>query len=160
MPDLDFVTSMGEVFNASEFERERSWEKLRPHGLVLKCVQSSQAVTCGKILSRAKAEVTSMREAIGVRLCCFKIGITSNPPQRYASYIQRGFTRMSVLAISNSIDLISMLEAALISEFQQHVGCKNKWNSGGEGGLDKRSLDPPFYAYVAGGRADQSRWVG
>eukprot|EP00435_Cladocopium_sp_Y103_P007728 s1487_g2.t1 len=49
-----------------------------------------------------------------------------------------------------------MLEAALVSEFAAHVGCRNKSGSGGEGALNRANCpDPPYFVYVTGGRADQ-----
>ena len=67
---------------------------------------------------------------------------------------------MWVLAVSQSVDQIHMLEAACISEFSKHVGCKNAANSGGEGALNRKDVVPPFFLYVTGGAADQGRWVG
>ena len=40
------------------------------------------------------------------------------------------------------------------------VGCKNAANSGGEGALNRKDMEPPFFLYVTGGAADQGRWVG
>ena len=99
---------------------------------------------------------------MGVRLCIFKIGVTCHPARRFEWYLERGYTCMWVLTQSDSIDLIHMLEAALIHEFGKHVGCKNRPNSGGEGGLNRANVPshPPSYTYVVGGRADQPRWVG
>ena len=59
------------------------------------------------------------------------------------TYFQKGYTSMWLINASNSIDSVSMLEAALISEFGKHVGCHNKPNSGGEGGLNKKSPPTP-----------------
>ena len=68
---------------------------------------------------------------------------------------------MWLLATSTSIDLIHMLEAALICQYCLHVGCRNKKGSGGEGYLNREDVPPgPYYAYIVGARADQHRWVG
>lgn len=105
--------------------------------------------------------MTLFRETIGIRLCVFKIGVTSNPVSRFALYKKSGFTSMWVIATSDSTDLIHMLEAALISEFGKHVGCRIKPGSGGEGALNRANPPkPPYFAYVSGGRADQPRRVG
>lgn len=70
-------------------------------------------------------------------------------------------TGMWVIAQSNSVDLIHMLEAALISEFHKHVGCRNKEGTGGDGVLNRDNPPPPpYYVYITGGRADQSCSVG
>lgn len=72
-----------------------------------------------------------------------------------------GFHAMWVIAVSPSIDLIHMLEAALVMEFHKHVGCRNKEGAGGEGALNRSERAPgPYYVYVTGGRADQRRRVG
>ena len=63
---------------------------------------------------------------MGVRVCCFKIGVTSNPMTRFAAYVPKAYTEMWLIGVSDSIDLIQMLEAALISEFGKHIGCHNK----------------------------------
>ena len=145
-----------------EIHVDSDWEKLRSLGLLNKCLKTRGKPTCGKILAHAKAQITSMREWLGIRLCIFKIGVTANPSCRFNWYLERGYTCMWVIAASDSLDLIHMLEAALISEFSKHVGCKNKSDSGGEGALNRTNTVsyPPYYVYVAGGRADQHRWVG
>lgn len=103
-----------------------------------------------------------IRESIGIRLCCFKIGITSNPPLRFSFYVKKNFSCMWVIACSESLDTINMLEAALVALFYQHVGCKNEPETGGEGALSRNNnrAEPPYYVYVTAGRADQARWVG
>ena len=67
---------------------------------------------------------------------------------------------MWLIAVSQSADLIHMLEAALVMEFHKHVGCRNKEGSGGEGALNKKDrVPPPYFAYVTGGRADRKDWL-
>ena len=68
---------------------------------------------------------------------------------------------MWLIWVSKSIDVVHMLEAALIQHFHQHVGSQNKKGSGGEGSLNKTNpAPPPYYVYVTGGRADQRCRVG
>ena len=87
--------------------------------------------------------------------------MSANPITRYHAYLDQGFTSMWVISVSPSLDLIHMLEAALVSEFSKHVGCRNKEGSGGEGALNKKEkIPPPYFLYVTGGRADQFRRVG
>ena len=151
------------IRKASTDNSDRSeWKKLQLLGLVDKCSFFKKGTpTCGKILAHAKDQITSIRERHGVKLCIFKIGVTSDPPTRFEWYAERGYTCMWVLHESSSADLIHMLEAALILHFGQHVGCRNKPNSGGEGALGRKTVAslPPFYVYVAAGRADQGRWL-
>lgn len=99
---------------------------------------------------------------MGIRLCVFKVGVTADPTARYRFYIkEKNFTAMWLIATSNSVDLVHMLEAALVSEFHKHVGCRNREGSGGEGALNREPVAlPPYYVYIVGGRADQPRSVG
>lgn len=122
---------------------------------------AAERMTAGKLLAHSKDKVTAFREKIGIRVCVFKIGATANPIARFPSYLKTGFTGMWVIASSESVPMIHMLEAALISEFSKHVGCRNKIGSGGEGALNREQCpDPPYFIYVTGGRADQPRRVG
>ena len=118
--------------------------------------------TCGKILSHCLEKVDAFRRGVGLRVCVFKIGVTSNPLARYACYAELKFNSMWLLYMSNSVDLIHMLEAALVSAFHKHVGCRNKEGTGGEGALSRLGDVPsgPYFLYVTGGRADQPCCVG
>ena len=151
------LSELGTKFDSASF----NWQLVRQHGLVNCCVKPPRVLTCGKILSHALNKITAFREKLGVRICVFKIGVTSNPVLRFVPYLQSGFTDMWVVTSSNSVDTIHMLEAACISHFSPHVGCRNKSESGGEGALNRVNVpDPPFFLYVTGGRADQLRRVG
>lgn len=150
---------LAESFAAGSFD----WQSVRKFGLVNKCLLPAQfsRATCGKILLHCTEAVTCFRETIGIRICVFKVGVTSNPMKRYQGYMDLGFHAMWVIAVSPSIDLIHMLEAALVMEFHKHIGCRNKGGTGGEGALNKTEKSPgPYYVYVTGGRADQPRRVG
>lgn len=117
--------------------------------------------TCGKLLAHCKEKVISFREKVGIRLCVFKIGVTAEPSKRFQLYKEQGFTSMWLIATSHSVDLVHMLEAALISEYHKHVGCRNRESTGGEGALNRSvPIEPPYYVYITGGRADQRRRVG
>lgn len=62
---------------------------------------------------------------------------------------------------SPSLDLIHMLEAALIMANCHHSGCRNAKGSGGEGGLNRaKKLPPPYFVYITGCSANQPRRVG
>ena len=153
------LTALGEGFHDESFD----WETVRRYQLLNHCINPKRGSTlsCGKILAHAKAQITAFREKIGVRVCIFKIGVSSNPVSRFVPYLQQGFSEMWVIHRSNSVDLIHMLEAACIQLFGMHVGCRNQAESGGEGALNKASCpEPPFFLYVTGCTADQPRRIG
>jgi len=157
--DYNKLKLLGDSFDAATFD----WNLTKPFGLLNRCAPEPRTgqPTCGKILAWAKDKVTSFRERMGIRVCVFKVGVTANPITRYHAYLDQGFTSMWVISVSPSLDLIHMLEAALVSEFNKHVGCRNKEGSGVEGALNKKQkTPPPYFLYVTGGRADQSRRVG
>ena len=102
----------------------------------------------------------SFREQMSISLCVFKVGVTSNPVVRYVDYKRKNFTAMWVIFCGSNAREIHMLEAALVSLFHSCSGCHNTPGSGGEGALNRAFSKPPYYAYVAGGRADQNCRVG
>ena len=107
-------------------------------------------------------KVDAFRNNMGLRVCVFKVGVTANPLTRYGSYMEVSFNSMWLLHVSHSVDLIHMLEAAVVAIFHKHVGCRNQEGTGGEGALNRvgAELRGPFFLYVTGGRADQCRRVG
>lgn len=136
------------------------WDTLQKLGIQHHCMQGrSTSPTAGKLLSHCKEKIIALRERLGIRVCNFKVGVSASPVSRYDLYRQQGFTHMWILAESSSVDLIHMLEAALISEYHKHVGCQNREGSGGDGALNRvPPPPPPYFAYVVGGRADQGKW--
>ena len=138
-----------------------NWEKANKDGLYNHSFSSKgSSRTCGKLLAHCVAKVTALREKMGIRLCIFKIGVTSMPPNRFELYRNGGYSMMWILATSCSVDLVHMLEAALIHEFHKHVGCRNVAGSGGDGALNRiPPPPPPYFVYVAAARADQARRV-
>lgn len=149
----------GETFDAQDFD----WKLVRSCGL-LNCALggcNADKVSAGKLLGHALDKANAFRRKLGLELCCFKVGVTANPPTRFAAYVERGFTVMWLLATSASVDLVHMLEAALVLQLHEQSGCKNKAGTGGEGALNRSCIaPPPYFVYITGGRADQSRWVG
>lgn len=156
--DQKFMTQLGLDFKASSFD----WSAARKCGLIDKSLKGSRSIpSCGKILQHATQEVSDMRKMVGESLCIFKIGVTANPPLRYASYLEMGYQSMWLVHSSDSLGLTHMLEASLISAFQDFRGCRNKPGSGGEGALNRtKKINPPYFVYVVSGRADQNRFVG
>lgn len=143
-------------FDAATFD----WGMAKCHNLLNKCLgQTQRPPTSGKILAHSKEQAANMIEEVGASLCIFKIGVSANPLLRYASYLEMGYQQMRIIHTSPSLDSIHMLEAALISMFQDYPGCKNSPGSGGEGGLNRhKPVKPPFFVYIVGGRADKSDW--
>ena len=138
------------------------WSTVKTCGILShapKC--GADNMTCGKLLSHCVDKIDAFRTKIGIRLCIFKIGVTHNPLVRYRSYHENGYKTMWLLAMSCSIPLVHMLEAALICKYCLHVGCRNKKGTGGEGYLNRHDGPPgPFFVYIVGARADQHGWVG
>ena len=149
----------GDAFSATSFE----WAHVKHRGLENHCLraQLNRELSCGKILFPAKDQLTNFRENIGVRLGCFKLGITSNPLVRSISYLKKGYTKMWLISVSHSSDTIEMLEAALAGEYAKHVGRQNQSGTGGEGAPSRASPPPPpYFCYIVGARADQDRRIG
>ena len=137
------------------------WERLKPFGLLNRLMNlQPREPTSGRKLGHCLQQVTSFREVMGLSVCVFKIGVTSNPMVRYVDYLQKNFTAMWVIFVGTNVQEIHMLEAALVNVFHSCTGCRNAAGTGGEGALNKCSASPPYYAYVTGGRADQSCRVG
>ena len=137
------------------------WDDLRTFGLRNRMMpMRPRPPLSGTVLAYCRQQITSFREQMGISLCVFKIGVTSNPVVRFVDYRRRNFSAMWVLFSGDNVKEIHMLEAGLIALFESSTGCQNSQRSGGEGALNKASANPPFYAYVTGGRADQNRRVG
>ena len=150
---------LGATFDAGSFD----WDQVKGLGISNLCTRAtaSSSMTCGKILALATQRVVSFREKLGIKLCIFKIGVTSNPVTRFADYREKAFTSMWLIWVSRSVDLVHMLEASLILQFHREIGCQNKGGTGGEGCLNRSNPpSPPYFVYITGGRADQLRRVG
>ena len=89
------LTTLAEGFDGEKFD----WQCVREYNLVNHCVlpRAGHSPTCGKILEHAVSKITAFRESIGVRLCIFKVGVTSNPLKRYVMYLKQGFQMMWVI---------------------------------------------------------------
>lgn len=145
------------------FDFERcDWQVLLKMGIQNHCMEKTRVPpTAGKVLAHCKSKVTSFRASKNIRLCVFKLGVTAQPVTRFELYKNQNFSSMWILASSSSVDHIHMLEAALISEFHKHVGCRNREGSGGEGALNRTPRPPPpFCLYIVGARADQAKSIG
>ena len=156
--DLESLSVLAENYDPSCIP----WEKLRELGLRDRTMPARpRGHTCGKILAHAKQQVQALREQVGIKVCIFKIGVSSNPLARFLSYAKQGYSHMWVICQSEHIPLVHMLEAALISELGSCAGCRNQPGTGGEGALNRSEpFDPPSFVYVVAAPADQPRWVG
>jgi hypothetical protein len=135
---------------------------LNPYGICLKCFQSCRpgphAFTTGVQLDDCLRVIDTFRNHVGVDLCIYKIGITSNPIIRFRDYQEEGFTMMWVIHYTldaASAGVVEMLEAGLISH---HINVRSNRNvrKGGDGNLSAQS--PPYCTYIVGGRADVGCW--
>ena len=81
------VANLDEDFDSVSFD----WNRVKGLGLLKRCVPTDSHRTCGKLLSFCIDQVTSFREKIGIKLCVFKIGVTSNPVVRYKSYVEKNY---------------------------------------------------------------------
>ena len=113
--------------------------------------------SAGRILQRCKRKVQLFRASVGEGVCVFKIGYSSNPILRFASYRLANFSCMTLLHVTECRGTAEMLEAALIDVFWELPGCRNE-QPGGEG---PRHLQADcFYVYVVGARAHQPKPIG
>ena len=136
------LSDQSAIFDASTYD----WSRCQPLGVHNRCLRlDKKNLSCGKILAHAKEQVSALREKVGVRLCCFKIGVTSNPLARFPLYLNKGYSVMWVIWSSTSVDIVHMLGAALLSEFGRHVGCQNQLGTA----LNKADRpDPPYFVYM------------
>lgn len=94
---------------------------------------------------------------MGFDLCVFKLGLTSNPILRFQYYKDANYTHMNLLHVCESIAVIQMLEAALISFHISERGCRNQ-RYGGEGPPLHEGVSSHF-VYIVGARADQRKAI-
>ena len=84
------LSELGETFDS---ESSFDWQLVRPYGLLNHCVRPTRAVSsCGKLLAHARAQITAFRESVGVRVCVFNLGVTSNPSKDMLITLERGMT--------------------------------------------------------------------
>ncbi|CAE7662955.1 unnamed protein product [Symbiodinium sp. CCMP2592] len=107
-----------------------------------------------KVLLHCLRVVDAVRtENGGASLCVFKIGLTSNPVQRRASYLQQNFQNFVVIHKvwrPELLGMLEMLEAALIAQFHDNGRCCRNVRLGGESMRTKDFVPrfpPPYYAY-------------
>ena len=113
--------------------------------------------TAGKVLQHCKKKMSQFRHCLGGAVCVFKIGYSTNPIQRFASYRNSNFSRMLLLHATDCKGVAEMLEASLIDMVLGTSGCRNE-KPGGEGPPFVRSSH--YFVYIVGARADQPKRIG
>ena len=114
----------------------------------------------GRLLEHCVCKVTSLRRELGgPQLCVYKIGITSDLNQRWASYKGQHFAHMMCIHASNNLSTVEHLEASLIMRFsQEKQGSFRNVSPGGEGMRKKNGtprFPPPYFVYAVGANASQ-----
>ena len=118
------------------------------------------ATRSGKLLGHCVQKIMQLRRNLGgLPLCVYKIGITSDPNQRWRSYREQRFTSMLCVHATNNLSVVEHLEAALILTFSVDTqGSLRNINTGGEGmrlkGGEAR-FAPPYFVYCVGADASQ-----
>lgn len=122
----------------------------------------SETAVASKILWHCVRVINAVRrEHGGEALCVFKIGLTSDPLQRRASYVAQNFKSFVLLhkvSTRELLGMLEMLEAALVAEFHDNQRCCRNKQLGGES-ISKKDFSPrfppPYFAYVAATNAAQ-----
>ena len=116
----------------------------------------SETAVASKILWHCVTVINAVREELGGKsLCVFKIGLTSDPFERRASYLQqnvKSFVVLHKVSKAELLGMMEMLEAALIAEFYDNQRCCRNRQLGGESMRRKDFVPrfpPPYYAYCA-----------
>ena len=108
----------------------------------------------GRLASMVLQHCVAIITAIASKSSTFKIGITTNPHNRWFSesfgYFRHPvLSSMTIISILRGMEAATYLEAALIREFMDHPLCQNQ-ALGGEGAIADAS---PAFVYVVSGRA-------
>ena len=111
----------------------------------------------GTVFQHCKAKVQQFRARIGMQVCVFKLGYTTNPVFRFYKYQLLNYSSMTLLHVTPCKGSAQMLEAALIDQYLGLSGCRNE-QFGGEGPGHIDADD--YYVYIVGARADQAKPIG
>ena len=126
-------------------------------GRIKVAILEDQELNCWNILQHCMGQVDAVRYAYGGKVSCFKIGVTADPNYRFHYYARENFHSMTLIHVSDSADVVNMLEAALIQSHMHIQGCRNI-NFGGEGAMARNP--PPYYTYIVAARADWRFRIG
>ena len=163
--------------DTEEDEHVQQQRRMRPEATNLENIRPSNAAMrnisydlspdhsqAGKVLAHCQNCIQKLRFSTGegsLKIVIYKIGISHDCSARFELYKVHNWTRMLVMASSEDLGFIEMLEAALISHHNHRVQCRNI-SLGGEGMRDQ-DFNPkfrgPFYCYCVAARADLPRWV-
>jgi hypothetical protein len=114
----------------------------------------------GAILEYVRAEVDKVMQKQGSQLCVHKVGITGHPQQRAVSYFNENYSLFTILHVSSCFKDVAWLEAFLIADADRRPGACRNIRKGGDGRLRSFQNNPPFFLYIASGRADSRHRVG
>jgi hypothetical protein len=98
----------------------------------------------------------------GPELAVFKVGITSNPTQRWTSYVEQNFQYMMVMLSSDDLSLVEALEAHLVRLFKALPGCRNDLPGGESMRCKDRTprFSGPYHCYIVGSPANLNCRIG
>ena len=154
----DAVASLSRDFEACEFTWEKESIILKAKSIDVRYLDMrSRKPNAGTVLQHCKAKALQFRKVMGLQVCVFKIGYTSNPIFRFRKYELLNYSRMALLHVTSCKGAAEMLEAALIDQHIGLSGCRNE-QLGGEGPGHIQA--PDYYVYIVGARADQAKPIG
>ena len=153
----DDVTALANEFEASCSATARESVLCRMPGLAIGYLVRLRTPNAGTILQHCKARALSFRRRIGIQVCVFKFGFTSNPIIRFSRYQQLHYSNMLLLHVTSCKGAAQMLEAALIDQHMGLTGCRNEQLGGeGPGHIEADA----YYVYIVSARADQPKPIG
>ena len=93
-------------------------------------IHSNSDTNCGQALAAMGARIDTLVDDKWIDPMFFKIGITWNPPYRWANrkygYSLVGCSHMEILMCDPNSQLIGLYEASLIDKSPSHNKCLNK----------------------------------
>ena len=152
------LESLSREFEVCEDVVEKEAIILRAKGISIGYIATNRRnPTAGTVLQHCKRKAKQFRIFVGVTVCVFKIGFTSNPIFRFSKYRGLNYSDMCLLHVTPCKATAEMLEAALIDQHMGLSGCRNE-SFGGEGPGHIQAAH--YYVYIVGARADQLKPIG
>ena len=146
------LESLSRDFEVCENLADKEAVILRANGISISYICTrTRNPTAGTVLQHCKRKAAQFRTSLGIAVCVFKIGFTSNPVFRFQKYRNLNYSDMSLLHVTPCKGTAEMLEAALIDQHMGLNGCRNE-QFGGEGPGHIQAGH--YYVYIVGARAD------